>query len=110
MHLTLLGKEMAELPLDPSFSFYLLLSLEENFNCCDVILSLIAILSVENMFYFNKNEKNNLLKILLKFKIENSDHLTKVNVFHSYMLTKNKKSFCKVIQIQKIIYYFFDKH
>ncbi len=29
----------------------------------------------------------------------NSDHITKANIFNQYILAKNKKSFCKVFYI-----------
>lgn len=99
--LTPLGKEMAELPLDPSYSHELLLALEAEYDCSNVILDVIAILSVENLFYFPKELKNNLMKIILKYKIGNSDHLTKANIFHKYLNAKNKTSFCKENFINK---------
>jgi len=95
------GKEMVELPLDPVYSHLLLLSLEEKYNCSDEILSIISILSTENFFYVPKDEKNNLSKVLLKFKFPNSDMLTKLNMFNKYLLSKNKKDFCKENFINK---------
>ena len=59
------------------------------------MLSLIAVLSIENMFYFPKEKKHNLLKVLQRFQVRNSDHLTKTNILQNYFLAKNKKSFCK---------------
>lgn len=99
--LTPLGKEMAELPLDPAYSHELLLALEPEYGCSNMILDVISILSVENLFYFPKELKNNLMKIILKYKIGNSDHLTKANIFHKYLNAKNKTSFCKENFINK---------
>jgi len=99
--LTSIGKEMAELPLDPGYSYILLLALEPEYACCHAILDIISILSIENLFYFPKELKNNLLKILSKYKITNSDHLTKANIFNKYISAKNKSSFCKENFINK---------
>ena len=99
--LTSLGKEMAELPLDPGYSHVLLLAMEPEYECPTAILDIIAILSIENLFYFPKELKNNLIKIITKYKIVNSDHLTKANIFHQYLNAKNKSSFCKENFINK---------
>lgn len=99
--LTSLGKEMAELPLDPGYSHVLLLSLEPEYGCPNAILDIISILSIENLFYFPKELKNNLVKIITKYKVTNSDHLTKANIFHRYISAKNKSSFCKENFINK---------
>lgn len=92
---------MAELPLDPLHSFLLLYSMEKDFNCCHVLLNIISILSIENIFYFPKDQKNNLIKIISKFQIGNSDHILKANILHKYIQAKNKKSFCKENFINK---------
>lgn len=63
--LTAHGKEMAELPLDPVFSHFLINSL--NYDCISEVMSVISILSVENLFYFPQEQKQNLLKILRRF-------------------------------------------
>lgn len=99
--LTSLGKEMAELPLDPGYSHVLLLAMEPEYECANAILDIISILSVENLFYFPKELKNNLIKVITNYKIGNSDHLTKANIFHKYMNAKNKTSFCKENFINK---------
>jgi len=93
--LTSHGKEMAELPLDPIYSHLLLMSLEEKYQCSDHILSIIAVLTAENLFFIPKDHKTNLAKVLEKFKYPNSDHLTKLNIFNKFLLSQNKKSFCK---------------
>lgn len=69
------------------------------------MLSLISILAIDNLFYspessFKSSKESKLNKILKKFAYANqtilpSDHLLKVNIFHHYILSHNKKSFCK---------------
>lgn len=60
-----------------------------------LVLSVVSILQIESLFYFPKEQKHNLYSILQKFKIGDSDHLTKANILQQYFATKNKKSFCK---------------
>lgn len=56
---------MAELPLEPIYSFFLLNSLKED--CISICLSVIAILNIENLFYFPEKRQNLLQKILKNF-------------------------------------------
>ncbi|CAD8097611.1 unnamed protein product [Paramecium sonneborni] len=92
-NLTQHGKNMSSLPLEPQFSHFLIKAYE--CGIYDLALNSISILQVENLFYFQRGSKENLQKILSKFKISNSDHLTKANILRKYEETQNKKSFCK---------------
>lgn len=49
MKLTLYGKEMSKLPLDPVFAHLLLQS--KKFDCVDEILTVVSMLSTENIFF-----------------------------------------------------------
>ena len=46
-----------------------------------------------------------MVKILRKFKVENSDQLTKLNILNHFIHAKNKKIFMKVkyLPVSKII-------
>ncbi|CAD8179386.1 unnamed protein product [Paramecium pentaurelia] len=92
-NLTQHGKNMSSLPLEPQFSHFLIKAYE--CGIYDLALNSISILQVENLFYFQRGAKESLQKILSKFKIANSDHLTKANILRKYEETQNKKSFCK---------------
>jgi len=92
---------MVELPLDPIYSHLLLLSLEDKYNCSEQILTIISILSSENFFYVPKDQKNNLSKVLLKFKFPNSDLLTKLYILNKFLLSKNRNDFCKENYLNK---------
>ena len=92
---------MVELPLDPIFSHLLLVSLEDKFSCPEQILTIISILSVENFFYVPKDQKNNLSKVLLKFKYPNSDLLTKLHILNKLLLSKNRKDFTQENYVNK---------
>ena len=101
MDLTDHGREMVELPLDPIYSHLLILSLDEKYNCSEQILTIISILSTENFFFVPKDQKNNLSKVLLKFKFPNSDLLTKLYILNKYLLSKNRSDFCKENYLNK---------
>ncbi|CAD8086612.1 unnamed protein product [Paramecium primaurelia] len=92
-NLTQHGQNMSSLPLEPQFSHFLIKAYE--CGIYDLALNSISILQVENLFYFQRGAKESLQKILSKFKIANSDHLTKANILRKYEETQNKKSFCK---------------
>ncbi|KAL4468705.1 hypothetical protein ABPG74_005208 [Tetrahymena malaccensis] len=94
-NITLHGKEMAELPLEPIYAHFMLVAFATNPNSISVVLSAISLMQVENLFFIPKGAKISLLDVLLRFQLGNSDQLTKVNMLHQYYLAKNKKSFCK---------------
>jgi len=48
---------MAELPLDPCFGRVLLKSADSDCNCLEDVLSIIAMLSVDSVFYTPHNKK-----------------------------------------------------
>lgn len=53
--LTKLGRKMAEFPLDPPVSKMLIASVE--LECSDEILTIVAMLSVQNVFYRPKEKQ-----------------------------------------------------
>lgn len=53
--ITALGKQMGMFPLDPSFSRILLASIQ--YNCVEEILTIISMLSIENLFYKPSDKK-----------------------------------------------------
>ena len=99
--LTELGREMAELPLNPAYARLLILSANERYSCSEQILSIVALINTENLFYVPKDEKTNFEQMLKKFKYPNSDHLTKLNILNKYLVSKNRKDFCKQNYINK---------
>ena len=53
--LTRLGRRMAEFPLEPNLSKMLIMSV--NLQCSDEILSIVSLLSVQNVFYRPKEKQ-----------------------------------------------------
>lgn len=58
------GKEMAELPLEPIYAHFMLVSISINSKCISTVLSAISIMQVENIFYIPRGAKVTLFDIL----------------------------------------------
>lgn len=90
--LTLLGRKMAEFPLDPSMSKILLVS--EKLNCSEEALTVVAMLSVPKVFTRPKNQEAEADAAREKLMMPESDHLTMYNVFKKWQENKESKVWC----------------
>lgn len=81
-NLTQLGAQMAEFPLDPQLSKMLLAS--GPLNCSNEIVTIVAMLSVPNMFMRPKEQRQLADSAKARFAHIDGDHLTLLNVFHAY--------------------------
>ena len=59
--LTRLGRRMAEFPLEPNLSKMLIMSV--SLNCSDEILTIVSMLSVQNVFYRPKEKQVEILPV-----------------------------------------------
>ncbi len=91
--LTELGRKISILPLNPIFSYLLIISSE--FQCMKLMIDLISIIQIENLFFIPKGIKTNIFKKMCKFRIGNSDHLTKLKIFRTYLGSQSKKKMCQ---------------
>lgn len=89
-NLTTLGRNIAELPLPPALGRILLASLEPAFQCTKEILTIVALLSVENLVFF-RNGQESAMKV---FKAPEGDHLTLMRIYEEWRKNKSKK-WCK---------------
>lgn len=89
-NLTALGRNIAELPLPPALGRILLASLEPGFQCTKEILTIVALLSVENLVFF-RNGQESAMKV---FKAAEGDHLTLMRIYDEWRKNKGKK-WCK---------------
>jgi ATP-dependent RNA helicase DDX35 len=80
---------MAEYPLHPTHSKALLSS--EKFECTQEILSIIALLQVQNVFSTPSGRKKQADKAKLKFTAIEGDHITLLNVFKTFQSKMNKQ-------------------
>ncbi|CAG8537231.1 15639_t:CDS:10, partial [Acaulospora morrowiae] len=82
-----LGMQLAEFPVDPMLGKILLDSYK--FQCAEEMLSIAAMLSVQNVFVMNSSAPAEEER--RKFAVEEGDHITLLNVFNAFV-TRGKKS------------------
>uniref|UniRef100_A0A8C9FBL1 DEAH-box helicase 35 n=1 Tax=Pavo cristatus TaxID=9049 RepID=A0A8C9FBL1_PAVCR len=84
-----LGMRIAEFPLNPMFAKMLLES--GNFGCSQEILTIAAMMQIQNIFLIPPNQKSQAARQHRKFAVEEGDHLTMLNVYEAFV----KVSQCK---------------
>ena len=90
--LTRLGRKMAEFPLEPSLSKTLLISVD--LGCSEEVLTIVAMLSVEQVFYRPKDKQAQADQKKAKFHMPEGDHLTFLNVYESWKASKFSNAWC----------------
>lgn len=83
--LTALGKKLCIFPLDPAMSRIILAAHE--LRCLDEALTIVSLLSVENMFYIPPNKNDQAEKVLSKFYSNEGDVITLLNVYRAFKRT-----------------------
>jgi ATP-dependent RNA helicase DHX8/PRP22 len=90
--LTRLGRKMAEFPLEPNLSKMLIISSE--LGCSDEILTIVAMLSVENPFYRPKEKAAQADLKKAKFNQVEGDHLTLLAIYEAWKASKFSNPWC----------------
>eukprot|EP01132_Coremiostelium_polycephalum_P003060 gene3060-3828_t len=90
--LTRLGRKMAEFPLEPQLAKMLIASVD--FGCSDEILTIVAMLSVQNVFYRPKEKQALADQKRAKFLQPEGDHLTLLNVYEGWKRNKFSNPWC----------------
>jgi len=88
-----IGVKMAEFPLPPMFSKTLLHSI--SLGCTEEILSIVAMLQVQNIFVVPSGKKKASNKAKLLFAVEEGDHVTLLNVHDAFVASYKSSKFCK---------------
>lgn len=91
-NLTDLGVEMAKFPLLPSLAKTLIIS--SKFGCSEEMLLIVSMLSIPQVFYRPKERQEESDLARSRFFIDNSDHLTLLNVYSQWKAHKYSKSWC----------------
>ncbi|KAJ8487082.1 hypothetical protein ONZ51_g4424 [Trametes cubensis] len=91
-NLTALGSIMAEFPLDPQMAKMLISSPE--FRCSNEILTIVAMLSVPNVWLRPPNQRKKADAAKAMLTLPGGDHLTLMNVYNSYVNNKHDKNWC----------------
>ncbi|XP_054285604.1 ATP-dependent RNA helicase DHX8-like [Macrosteles quadrilineatus] len=90
--LTRLGRRMAEFPLEPNLSKMLIMSV--HVQCSDEVLTVVSMLSVQNVFYRPKDKQALADQKKAKFNQPEGDHLTLLAVYNSWKNNKFSNAWC----------------
>ncbi|XP_037940793.1 ATP-dependent RNA helicase DHX8-like isoform X2 [Teleopsis dalmanni] len=90
--LTRLGRRMAEFPLEPNLSKMLIMSVA--LQCSDEVLTIVSMLSVQNVFYRPKDKQALADQKKAKFNQAEGDHLTLLAVYNSWKNNKFSNAWC----------------
>ncbi|XP_049851804.1 ATP-dependent RNA helicase dhx8-like [Schistocerca gregaria] len=90
--LTRLGRKMADFPLDPQLAKMLLTSVE--LGCSEEVLSIVAMLSVHNVFYRPKDKAQLADQKRSKFFQPEGDHLTFLAVYEGWKASRFSNPWC----------------
>lgn len=102
--LTPAGEKMADMPLDPRLAKALLSSWE--FGCCEELLSVAAMCSVDYPFIFRKTgpmsaeAKRQLAESIKEFASVEGDHLTLLNIYMGFEYSNYSKQWCDSFSLQ----------
>ncbi|TPX30901.1 hypothetical protein SmJEL517_g05644 [Synchytrium microbalum] len=96
--LTKLGRKMAEFPLDPPLSKMLIVS--EELGCSDEVLTIVSMLSVQNVFYRPKEKQAQADSKKAKFHQPEGDHLTLLAVYNGWKASQFSSPWCYENYIQ----------
>ena len=88
--LTKLGLEMVQFPIEPTLSKLILLSTQPEFHCSEDIVTIVAMLSVSNIFFRSKERAKESDLAREKFVVADSDHLTLLNVYTQWEVNVKK--------------------
>lgn len=87
-----LGLQMAEFPLSPMFAKMLLSS--EEFSCTEEILTISAMMQIQNVFLTPTKQKISANKAKRLFSVEEGDHITMLNVYEAFMKSGKNSHWC----------------
>ena len=90
--LTRLGRKMAEFPLEPPLSKCILASVD--FGCSDELITIVAMLSVQNVFYRPREKQTQADAKKSKFHQPEGDHLTMLAVYTAWKTSKFSNPWC----------------
>ncbi|XP_074597398.1 ATP-dependent RNA helicase pea [Brevipalpus obovatus] len=100
--LTKLGRRMAEFPLEPMLSKMLIMSV--HLKCSDEVLTIVSMLSVQNVFYRPKDKQALADSKKAKFNQMEGDHCTLLAVYNSWKNSKFSKTwaFDNFVQVRTL--------
>ncbi|KAF9015716.1 P-loop containing nucleoside triphosphate hydrolase protein [Cyathus striatus] len=90
--LTRLGRKMADFPMEPPLAKMLIASVE--LGCSEEILSVVAMLSVQSVFYRPKEKQGQADSKKAKFHQPEGDHLTLLTVYNGWKAANFSNPWC----------------
>ncbi|KAI0076055.1 P-loop containing nucleoside triphosphate hydrolase protein [Panus rudis PR-1116 ss-1] len=90
--LTRLGRKMADFPMEPPLAKMLIASVE--LGCSEEILSIVAMLSVQSVFYRPKDKQGQADSKKAKFHQPEGDHLTLLTVYNGWKASNFSNPWC----------------
>eukprot|EP00375_Theileria_parva_P003382 XP_766064.1 RNA helicase [Theileria parva strain Muguga] len=90
--LTHLGRKMAQFPIDPTLSKILLYSIE--MDCYNEIITIISMLSVQNIFYRPSDKREKADQSRRKFFQPEGDHLTYLHIYNQWSHNQFSNFYC----------------
>lgn len=90
--LTKLGRRMADFPMEPALSKVLIASVDAG--CAQEVLTIIAMLSVQTIFYRPRDKKDLADRRHAKFADSSGDHLTLLHVYSAWQRSGCSKAWC----------------
>ncbi|KAI1233316.1 hypothetical protein IHE44_0004486 [Lamprotornis superbus] len=73
----------------------LLYALGGNFGCSQEILTIAAMMQIQNIFVIPPNQKNQAARQHRKFAVEEGDHLTMLNVYEAFVKHSKSSQWCQ---------------
>uniref|UniRef100_A0A8C0T8F7 RNA helicase n=1 Tax=Canis lupus familiaris TaxID=9615 RepID=A0A8C0T8F7_CANLF len=73
----------------------LLYALGGNFGCSQEILSIAAMMQIQNIFVVPGNQKSQAIRVHRKFAVEEGDHLTMLNVYEAFIKHNKNSQWCQ---------------
>ncbi|KKY13718.1 putative atp-dependent rna helicase dhx8 [Phaeomoniella chlamydospora] len=90
--LTRLGRKMADFPMEPALAKVLIASVD--LACSEELLSIVAMLSVQTVFYRPKEKQQQADQKKSKFHDPQGDHLTLLNVWNGWKKSNFSSPWC----------------
>ena len=90
--LTRLGRKMADFPMEPALAKVLIASVE--MGCSEEVLSIVAMLNVQTVFYRPKEKQQQADQKKSKFHDPHGDHLTLLNVYNGWKQSRFSNPWC----------------
>ena len=90
--LTKLGRMMAEFPIEPQLSKMLLTAVD--LGCTDEILTITAMIQVQNVFYRPRDKQQVADQKKSRFNHQDGDHLTLLNVYEAWKQNDFSATWC----------------